>query len=161
MTQSTTPIADVAPSSPVESLDVVDVYMPAGREQLSHLRSIAGRFLEDYLSPEDDVFKEILLATQEACTNVVRHAYADRLVPGKIGLRMEVKNDTLRIEVIDEGAGYDLQCVPEPDLVNPGEGGFGLFILNNVMSKVGYCRAEGHNVLTMERSLADPERGTA
>jgi len=59
--------------------------------------------LPDY--PLDPKFRqELFLAFKEALTNVVRHAGAT-----KVWLRISVEQDTLRIEVADNGRGFDVK----------------------------------------------------
>ena len=57
------------------------------------------------------------LAVTEACTNVVRHAYADG-EPGPVEILIRPEGDTLEVVVSDHGRGIG----PSPDTAGPGLG---------------------------------------
>src|SRR5204863_4561656 len=52
----------------------------------------------------DETPADLKLALTEACTNSVRHAYADG-GGGTVEIRFELGSDRLAVEVVDEGAG--------------------------------------------------------
>jgi len=59
--------------------------------------------------------QDILRIVQEGLTNIARHAGASH-----VGIRLEVRKDCLRIEIQDDGAGFD------PDQAAGQEGSYGL-----------------------------------
>ena len=91
---------------------------------------------------------EIQLAVDEACANVVDHAYLGE-DPGDIEVSCRLDAQLLTVQVRDWGRGFDLATVEEPDLEAPLEerslGGLGLFLVRQVMDEVQFT--------------ADPERG--
>jgi signal transduction histidine kinase len=66
---------------------------------------------------EPHVENDVLRIGQEAITNAVRHAQ-----PSRICLELKFQPDWLRLEVRDDGRGFDLSRLVAPS----GEGGFGL-----------------------------------
>jgi serine/threonine-protein kinase RsbW len=70
----------------------------------------------------------VALATSEAVTNVVRHAYRGR-DPGPVRLEATVEDSDLVITVVDEGSGV------EPRLDSPGAG-LGLAVMGSMASEV-------------------------
>src|SRR5919202_1080407 len=54
----------------------------------------------------DELLADLKLALTEACSNSVRHAYADGEV-GHIEITYELRPDRLAIEVRDDGEGFD------------------------------------------------------
>jgi serine/threonine-protein kinase RsbW len=67
------------------------------------------------------VLSDIALAVTEATTNVVLHAYRDRVVPGAVIVEAERYNDHVCLYVRDEGSGL------APRVDSPGLGlGLGL-----------------------------------
>jgi serine/threonine-protein kinase RsbW len=98
-----------------------------------------------------------MLALQEACTNVVRHAYPPPGPPGTIGVKARLTRHLLRFTVTDEGPGYDPATVPPPDFSRPQEGGYGLHLMRKTMSRVTYRRAKGHNELILDKALHEPD----
>jgi serine/threonine-protein kinase RsbW len=47
----------------------------------------------------------LALAVTEACSNVVRHAYADRELPGEVEVRVGRVDEVMTVEVADHGRG--------------------------------------------------------
>jgi serine/threonine-protein kinase RsbW len=80
---------------------------------------------------EEDALRDLKLALTEACTNSVRHAYAD--TRGAIEVRYELSEGWLAIEVEDDGAGFEPNFSDrplDPDALD--EGGLGLAIIRAV-----------------------------
>jgi anti-sigma regulatory factor (Ser/Thr protein kinase) len=80
---------------------------------------------------------KITLAVDEACTNVIKHAYHSR--PGlPIVVTCAIQETTLEITVQDQGEPADIPNIkPRPlDEIRPG--GLGVFIIRSVMDQVSY-----------------------
>ena len=136
----------------------VEFSLPATRDSLRLVRLVTESFLVERapkVLPERR--EEVLLAMQEACTNVVRHAYSHVAAPGTLGVSLRIDRGQLSMAVIDEGMGYDPSSVPSPDCSPPREGGMGVYLIHQVMSKVTYERRDAKNVLRMECCLATLE----
>jgi serine/threonine-protein kinase RsbW len=82
---------------------------------ISHLRPVAEETLHD-----------LKLALTEACTNSVRHAY-DAGTEGTVQIVYELGDETISIEVIDEGEGFVLDEASESDRMS--ESGLGIAII--------------------------------
>jgi serine/threonine-protein kinase RsbW len=54
---------------------------------------------------EDETVNDLKLAVTEACTNSVRHAYAEN--GGTVDILYELYDDRLVVEVSDDGGGFD------------------------------------------------------
>ena len=100
---------------------------------------------------------EMQLAVDEACANVVDHAYqgAD---PGDIEVSCRLDDQILTVRVRDWGTGFDLTDVADPDLDAPLEertlGGLGLFLVRQVMDDVQFrSDPELGNELMMSKRL--------
>ena len=94
----------------------------------------ARRDLEDALAdaPVDPgTAGDLMLLVSELVTNAVRHAAGDRFV-----VRIEVRPDVLRLEVHDEGEGFEPLVAPSDD----GTGGYGLFIVDRLADRWGVER---------------------
>ncbi|MFN4261891.1 MAG: ATP-binding protein [Gemmataceae bacterium] len=77
----------------------------------------------------------IVLAVNEAISNVIRHAHHDR-PQAMLQIHCLPHADSLEIHILDEGAPFDLDAVPELD---PGElriGGRGVFLMRALMDEV-------------------------
>jgi serine/threonine-protein kinase RsbW len=83
----------------------------------------------------DDTLADLKLALTEACSNSVRHAYADD--SGHVSISFELRDDRLIVEVADDGAGF------EPDTASKNgeeaelsEGGLGIAIIRSIADEV-------------------------
>jgi signal transduction histidine kinase len=80
----------------------------------------------------------IVLLASELVANAVRHARADL-----IAIRFSVVPDYVRVEVGDEGPGFDPAIPPE----NPGPaGGWGLRLVDELADRWGVAADEGSRV---------------
>lgn len=104
---------------------------------------------------DDQTVYQLQLAVDEACANVVDHAY-EGVEPGDMEISCDLDEQELTIRVRDWGAGFIPGEVPEPDVDAPLEertlGGLGLFLIRQVMDQVCYERdPEQGNELTMTK----------
>lgn len=98
-------------------------YITLGRLALTGLV----RLREQPLSQE--VLGDLKLALTEACTNSVRHAYADG--QGSVEIHYELHSDRLVVEVTDDGEGFEPPAAPSEALDGHelSEGGLGIAII--------------------------------
>jgi serine/threonine-protein kinase RsbW len=106
---------------------------------------------------EDRALYEIQLAVDEACANVVHHAYRGT-EPGDMEISCDLEDEFLKIRVRDWGKGFDPDEVPMPNLDAPleerGVGGLGLFILRQIMDRVRFTfDPDRGNELEMDKRL--------
>ena len=94
----------------------VRLTLPARPENVAVVRHVLGAFAEALQLP-DSVIEDMRLAVTEACTNVVRHAYADG-EPGPVEILIRPEGDTLQVVVSDRGRGIG----PSDDTMGPGLG---------------------------------------
>jgi len=129
--------------------------VPATAAALPLLRATLEPFLAAQLETlgATPLLQDVVVALGEAVSNVVRHAYPDRVEPGPLRVRAQVTPWLLRLEIVDEGPGYDLASVPRPDFDRPRPGGYGLHLMRETMSRVSYQRATGRNTLLLEKAL--------
>jgi serine/threonine-protein kinase RsbW len=77
----------------------------------------------------EEVLGDLKLAVTEACTNSVRHGYANG--EGTVEILYELQPDRLVVEVADDGPGFDA-AGDEPSEENLAEGGLGIAIIKAV-----------------------------
>jgi len=133
---------------------VKDVFMtfPAAEDQLEDIRSSVRNVLsESELSQK--AINSVLLAIEEACTNVIRHAYL--YGPGSIRIRIRLRQDKVIFSIYDRGRKFDFGHSEVPDLdryVRTGrKGGLGLYLIRKMMDSVEYFARDGENELRMEK----------
>jgi len=108
---------------------------------LARLRPLDGETLAD-----------LKLALTEACSNSIRHAYGGR-GEGTVGIRFDLHDDRLSVEVADEGPGF----VPaEADVVSgePDEGGLGIAIIRALVDELDVDSDERGSRLRFTKYLA-------
>ncbi len=119
--------------------------IPAKAEYIALGRlALAGLLRSRAVEPE--VLADVKLALTEACTNSVRHAYVDGR-EGEVEIRYELADETLAVEVFDEGGGFDPSPI-ESGADELDEGGLGLAIIRALTDDLsighraggsGYC----------------------
>jgi serine/threonine-protein kinase RsbW len=100
--------------------------------------------------PPDDIFA-IHLAAEEALVNAVVHG--NRLDPKKtVHVDCEVTPELVRLEVTDEGAGFDPASVPDCTLEERLEApsGRGVMLMRSFMTRIAY-NAKGNSVVLEKR----------
>src|SRR3989441_11411116 len=105
---------------------------------LALMRKFVRRFLEPYpFSEQERTF--MVLGVDEACTNIIRHAYHlrdDQL----ISLSLEGKSDCVCVRLRDFGKQTSPNSMKgrPPDLIKPG--GLGLHLIRNAFDQVDYVQ---------------------
>jgi len=138
---------------------IKEVFMtfPAAEEQLEDIRSSVRHVLsESQLSPKS--VNSVLLAIEEACTNVIRHAYL--YGPGSIRIRVKIFADRVVFSIFDRGRRFELDESEVPDLnryVKTGrKGGLGLYLIRKMMDSVEYFTRDGENELRLSKKSDKP-----
>lgn len=89
--------------------------MPARAENVALVRHVVAALAESLALP-DLLIDDIRLAVTEACTNVVRHAYAGG--DGPLEVSVAPRGDALTVTVVDHGRGIG----PSPSTDGAGLG---------------------------------------
>ena len=105
-------------------------YITLGRLALTGIARLGAEPLSQ------ETLGDLKLALTEACTNSVRHAYADGA--GSVEILYELHRDRLVVEVVDEGEGF---VPPTPVDLDDGdaalaEGGLGIAIIRALVDDV-------------------------
>ena len=131
---------------------VKEVFMtfPASEDQLEDIRSSVQNILAES-SLSNKSINSVLLAIEEACTNVIRHAYL--YGPGSLRIKIKVYHDRVIFSIFDKGRKFDFDHSEVPDLdryVRTGrKGGLGLYLIRKMMDSVEYFTRDGENELRM------------
>jgi serine/threonine-protein kinase RsbW len=89
----------------------------------------------------DDTIADLKLALTEAVSNSVRHAYGPN-GDGHVDVTYELAPDRLRIEVADDGEGFDPDETPRFD-AEVSEGGLGIAIIRSIADEFEIASAPG------------------
>lgn len=92
---------------------------------------------------------QLVLAVDEACANVIRHAYKD-CPDGRIHLTFHVESHQLEILVRDFGCRADVETLKPRQLEDVRPGGLGLHFMQSAMDRLSYeSRPDGGTLLRM------------
>ena len=121
-------------------------------EQLDAMREFVGQAAKDAGMSDDEIYS-VQLAVDEACTNIIEHAYGGDS-EAHIECTCNAVFDSLTVILRDHGKPFDPSTVPAPDLASDIKkrrvGGLGIFLMRRSMDDVSYeSLGEAGNVLTM------------
>jgi serine/threonine-protein kinase RsbW len=125
-------------------------------ENLSSLRDFISDNANNAGLSNDDI-DDIILAVDEACTNIIKHAY--KSVPdGEIIIEINYNSRKFTIKLIDHGNSFDPESVPVPDLQKylrqRKVGGLGLYLMRTLMDDVKYISVPGeYNQVMLSKNL--------
>ena len=96
----------------------------------------------------------IEVAVDEIVSNVARYSYGDEA--GTVCLKVQTDEKSLTITVTDSGIAYNPLEKEDPDITLSAEergiGGYGIFIVKNVMDEVSYAYEENKNIFKMKKN---------
>lgn len=121
-------------------------------EYLDEIREFVGDIARAGGFSDKDVYN-IQLATDEAASNIIEHAY-EKISDGILELSCGMQDNAIKITLIDRGESFDPSEVPLPDLKadlsDRKIGGLGIFLMRKLMDEVHYePKSDKSNVLTM------------
>ena len=125
---------------------VIEMTVPCDPRFLSVVRlTVAGAAARAGLAVGD--IDDVKVALSEACTNVMEHAFPGQedLAAQSLVIRLDVREGELRLEVLDQGVGFDPKHLPKADTeeVLEREGGLGIFLMHGLMDEVKIESAPG------------------
>jgi serine/threonine-protein kinase RsbW len=128
--------------------ETIRMEIPATFRRLSLISGCIVNLLErtaDLPQPELVTY-HVQLAVQEIGANIVEHAYRDmQRETIRVILNLTSQPRRLQIELFDNGRAFEPDLVKVPDLDNPEVGGYGMFLVRQLMDEVYYERRQDHN----------------
>ncbi|MCC7518052.1 MAG: ATP-binding protein [Verrucomicrobiae bacterium] len=123
--------------------------------QMSEVRARVRAAAQEFGFDENTVMR-LVLAVDEACTNVIRHAYKGES-QHLIELDLEAGDDVWEVRIRD----YGEQCPPEQlkgrDLDDVRPGGLGLHFIRQAFDEVHYdCACEKGTLLILRKRRVPP-----
>lgn len=125
---------------------------PGETAELGRVRSVLREFLARVA--DEEAIEQIVLAVDEACTNIIRHALAGD--PKPVHLAGELSGSTLKIVLRDYGTPCDPARIKSRDLDEIRPGGLGVHIIHRVFDRVEYAPQPDGTRLTLEKALGEP-----
>lgn len=125
--------------------------IPARHESIRSLWEMLNRFIQEARLGDQAAF-HCRLALDEACVNIIEHAYANNPA-GVIEVAIRAAPGCCTISLTDFGEPYDPAQIPSPKLGRPIDemepGGLGLFLMRTLMDEVRYTPGPRGNSLIM------------
>ena len=114
-------------------------------ERLVVVREFVSHEAREFGFSDEEVSK-IALAVDEACTNVIKHAYM--FDPGKkITIAVKPNKGAFEISIMDNGKQFNPAKLQAPDmkeyLSHFRKGGLGVYLMKSLMDKVEYSITPG------------------
>ena len=128
------------------------VIFPAEFESLDEIREFVGQAASEAGFDSRSIYA-VQLATDEACSNIIEHAYGDEN-NGKIECTCNLSETELVIILRDHGKPFDIESVADPDLTQDLDqrrvGGLGVYLMRKMVDEVKFeCSEQAGNVLTL------------
>jgi sigma-B regulation protein RsbU (phosphoserine phosphatase) len=132
---------------------VLQLRFPARAAELKRVRDAVRESVEDCGCSAKST-ADVVLATDEACQNIIRHAYrgdSDNVIE----LEIEHRGDRLVFSLTDQAPTIDPSRVKPRDLADIRPGGLGTYFIRRVMDEVEFLKpASGRgNLLRMVRRI--------
>ncbi|WP_079412740.1 ATP-binding protein [Alkalithermobacter paradoxus] len=112
------------------TLDSLTIISPSKGEYVGVIRlTVSG--IANRMGFDIEQIEDIKVAVAEACTNVITHSRSN-----EFKVVFGIYEDKLEIQVKDNGKGYEVEKIKEPNLSDPKESGLGIFIIKSLMDEV-------------------------
>ena len=129
--------------------------IPAQLEALSQLEDKVKELMSDLpqLSAYETEQYNFVLALHELCANITEHAYQD--FQGVIDIKLHLQSDPVILQalILDSGIPFERDRTAFPNLDEPQEGGYGLFLIEQLVDEVHYRRTEKVNEWCLSRVI--------
>lgn len=131
------------------------IHIISRADALQPLRHLLREIISDYTYTLENL-DNIVLAINEACMNVIQHAYHG-FENGEIVVELWKIKNGLKIKVIDYATKSDLNSIKSRDLEDVRPGGLGVHLITELMDEVVYENIEinSGNVLEMSKQFDD------
>lgn len=123
-----------------------ELRVKSATENLGQIRDFTKSVAAQSGFSEESIDK-IAMAVDEACTNIIKHAY--KYSPeGDIVINIKVADNKLTVSITDFGLDFDPSLVPVPDIKKYYQqhkvGGLGMYLIRKLMDEVKYNPAVGN-----------------
>ena len=131
------------------------VQFAAKYEFLDEIRDFVGAIAREAGFDDRGVYN-IQLATDEAASNIMEHAY-EGSSDGVLEISCGMDGNSIRVVLVDHGEPFDPADVPPPDLTadlaDRKIGGLGIYLMRKLMDEVHYhpAGAKGNTLTLIKR----------
>jgi anti-sigma regulatory factor (Ser/Thr protein kinase) len=126
-----------------------ELLLQCAPEKFCEVRRALRKFLEPLGFPEETAGL-IVLAVDEACANILRHAY-EGSCKGSFSLIMEASDQELQISIRDHGKPCDPEKIRSRELEDFRPGGLGVFFIHQAFDTVQYQPQQDGTLLVLKK----------
>jgi anti-sigma regulatory factor (Ser/Thr protein kinase) len=119
------------PSAPTVDGDILRIRVPARADRLKLIRSTVEQAAHFCDAPESWMF-DLKMAVDEACQNIIRHAYANKPEGGDIVIEFIREAQSMVVDIMDFADPVDPETVRSRDLGDIRPGGLGVHLIKSV-----------------------------
>jgi len=127
----------------------LELKIPSNTKYLSVARDFISDAAHKFGFDEETVNK-IVLAVDEACSNIIKHAY-HYAEDKSIELSIFAKNNTFEIVIIDHGDSFNPATIKPPQIPDYiqhyNKGGLGMYLMRSLVDKIEYDMDPGNKNL--------------
>lgn len=118
--------------------------VPADTRFLALMRQTVAEACRAAVLP-DTFTQTVVSAVSEGCNNAIEHAYGfDE--SGRIDLTVKAGAEGVRVEIEYLDEAFDPDTIPAPRLGSMQEGGYGVFLMRQLMDRVEYRKEAGGRI---------------
>ena len=136
----------------MQAYDYIEIKIPAKAQYVGVARLTISGLASRVGFTYDDI-EDLKIASSEAITNVVQHAYLEDEV-GEVIVGCALYTDKIEIMIADHGRSFDLEKVKkqvgpynnQEEIEFLREGGLGLYLMETLMDEVKVFQEEGVTV---------------
>lgn len=102
-----------------------------------------------------DILYVARLVIEELVSNTIKYGHDDQQIH-EIGIEARFLDNTLALEISDDGRPFNPLDIPDPDTSLPADerpiGGLGLHFVRRMTDSLHYERRDGRNIVTIRKS---------
>ena len=129
--------------------DIIEIKIPAEPKYLKLIRKFVSNICEMVNFPSKQC-NRITLAIDEACANIIRHAYGGTTTQPII-LQTQIFTDRIRFILRDFGKKADIESIKSRQLDDVRPGGLGVHLIKSVMDTFELKHLQAGNELILEK----------
>lgn len=130
-----------------------EIRFPAKPERLCLVRALVKRAAE-VCGCGEDLGEKLVIAVNEACMNVIQHAYKEE-EQGEIIMQINNNDSQILFRIMDFAKPVDLSRVESRDLKDVRPGGLGVHFIREIMDdyKMGHLEQGMGNYIEMKKNI--------
>lgn len=126
-------------------MDTINIQIPSLTENLRIVESFIDNVKEKF-NLNDDIYGNIMISVTESVNNAIHHGNGQDKSKN-VSITLLLDDNQIKFAVVDEGAGFDFNDLPDPTAPENIDkiGGRGIFLMKNLADEVHFNN-EGREV---------------